>query len=313
MSKPRKKILRPVPRPVASQLQNWAESFEHYLRSECHLAENTVQAYRRDNLRFQQWLAGRKVLDLKIHDLTDYAAYLQGKRLASASVSRHLVSLKLFLRYLQLEGVLRNNVAELLGTPKMWHRIPDVMSPSVVEKFLQAPRRIHPFYLRDRALLELLYATGCRVSEVSFLKTADVHLREAYCICHGKGDKQRMVPLNKTAADVVQAYLAEFRGSLAAKSPAVAPWLLLSRTGKRLRREAIWELVKKYAKISGAPPTVSPHTWRHSFATHLLAGGADLRQVQELLGHANITTTQIYTHVETSRLKRIHSQCHPRA
>lgn len=309
----KRKPLRPAaPRP-ADQSEQWAAAFVNYLRSECHLAANTVEAYGRDTARFRSWLGGRKILSLTIRDLSEYAAWLHGKSLAPTSIARHLISLKLFLRYLQLEGILRDNVAELLGSQKLWERIPEVLSPDMVERFLRTPRRSDPFWRRDRALLELLYATGCRASEISFLKIQDLHLEERYCLCHGKGDKQRVVPMSALAAEVVQDYLRLQRPKLAAKAPRPPSWVILSRRGRRLRRESIWELVKKYALRVGAPPTVSPHTLRHSFATHLLAGGADLRQVQEMLGHANITTTQIYTHVDASRLQKVHRQYHPRA
>lgn len=307
----RKLVARP--RPAAQQRKSWLAGFESYIRHECHLADNTVAAYHRDLRRFLAWLGERDLRQLTVQDLADYAASLSAEKLAPASISRNLVSLKLFLRYLQLEGYLRDNVAELLGSRKLWQRVPEVMSPEVVERFLRAPRKFDTYCVRDRALLELLYATGCRASEISHLKTMDVHLQDRYCICHGKGDKQRIVPLGHSAVEAIESYLQQARGELAAQASRPPEWLLLSRRGRRLRREAIWELVKKYAVRAGAPPSVSPHTLRHSFATHLLAGGADLRQVQELLGHASITTTQIYTHVDTSRLQRVHRLHHPRA
>jgi integrase/recombinase XerD len=162
-------------------------------------------------------------------------------------------------------------------------------------------------------MLELLYATGCRVSEIANMKMADMHLDESYCLCRGKGDKERLVPLNARAVAAVRLYLEQERGKLEAKRGTTADWVLLSYRGHRLRRERIWELLKKYAKRVGSPPEISPHTFRHSFATHLLAGGADLRQVQEMLGHASIATTQIYTHVDPTRLKAVHKKFHPRA
>jgi integrase/recombinase XerD len=220
---------------------------------------------------------------------------------------------KLFFRYLQLEGIVRDNPAELLGTQKTWERIPEVLAPDLVNRLLAAPQPYDAFWRRDRALLELLYASGCRASEVSHLKLADLHLPERYCLAHGKGSKDRLTPLGDAAIAAIRDYLSEERPRLAKAARAAPPWVLLSRGGRRLRREAIWELVKRYARRAGAHPDVSPHTLRHSFATHLLAGGADLRQVQELLGHASIATTQIYTHVDQSRLKRVHQQFHPRA
>ena len=162
-------------------------------------------------------------------------------------------------------------------------------------------------------MLEMLYATGCRASEISNLRIRDVHLNERYCKCHGKGSKQRMVPLGDGAIDAVNAYLERQRPAQEAARPNEPDWLFLSRSGRRMRREAIWELVKKYALIADVSVSISPHTLRHSFATHLLAGGADLRQVQEMLGHSSIATTQIYTHVDQSRLKKVHNQFHPRA
>lgn len=290
----------------------WLASFVGYLANECHLADNTVAAYRRDLRRFFAWLDRRNVLDLTIQQLADYAAFLGGQSLAPPSIARHLVSLKIFYRYLQLEGAVRDNLAELLGSTKLWQRIPQVMSPAVVSNLLAAPREREPHWRRDRAMLELLYATGCRASELSSLKLRDVRLSEGICQCHGKGDKQRLVPLGKRAIEALHGYLEHERPSTAARAASPPEWLLLSSRGQRLNRERIWELVKKYAARVGAPAEVSPHTLRHSFATHLLAGGADLRQVQELLGHASIATTQIYTHVDHERLKAIHRKFHPR-
>ncbi|HEX7447892.1 MAG TPA: site-specific tyrosine recombinase XerD [Pirellulales bacterium] len=291
----------------------WVVAFADYLRSECHLADNTVLAYRRDLKRFYDWLGDRKIPALGIQQLADYAGWLHGKGLAPASLGRHLVSLKLFFRYLQLEGVLKENLVELLGSQKLWQRVPTVLPAEMVEGLLAAPRRSEPCWRRDRAMLELLYATGCRASELSHLKLRDVHLDDGYCLCHGKGDKQRLVPLGKRAADAVREYLEHERPLLAGLQPTPPEWLLLSRRGRRLRRERLWELIKQYAQRAGAPEEISPHTLRHSFATHLLAGGADLRQVQEMLGHASIATTQIYTHVDHARLKAIHRKFHPRA
>jgi len=183
----------------------------------------------------------------------------------------------------------------------------------LLDAVFQMPRGGDPFWRRDRALLEMLYATGCRASEISNLKMADLHLAESYCICRGKGDKQRMVPLGGRAIEALKKYFEYDRGLLAARVTPAPEWVLLTYRGRRLRRERIWELLKRYALRAGAPKDVSPHTLRHSFATHLLAGGADLRQVQELLGHASIATTQIYTHVDSARLKAVHKKFHPRA
>ncbi|MCS7306794.1 MAG: tyrosine recombinase XerD [Thermoguttaceae bacterium] len=377
--------VRPSSLPVPLHPRSWVEAFAAYAASECHLAQNTVAAYVRDLRRFFEWLGDRPIQELTITDLGDYAGWLAEQQLAAASIARHLVSLRVFFRYLQLEGLLQENLAELLGSQKLWERIPKVLTPQQVEKLLEAPGPHDPLWRRDRAILELLYATGCRVSELAYLRLEDLHLPEGYCVCRGKGDKERMVPLGARARAAVEAYLTEERPRLVKKALLAAqlapsgmdlgnrtalhpathpatddiarpgqgartrrgfddggrscsgssgqlspdrwpwlvpgsagqaegpPWLLLSYRGRRLRRERIWELVKRYALRVGAPSDISPHTLRHSFATHLLAGGADLRIVQQMLGHANIATTQIYTHVDLNRLKTVHKRFHPRA
>ncbi len=314
-----KKPLRPRPRPgvpgtsAETISTSYLESFIAYVAGECHLADNTVAAYRRDTRRFFQWLQARAVTALTIRDLADYVGWLHGRKLGPTSIARHIASLKVFFRYLQLEGVLVDSQAELLGSQKLWERVPKVLSPGQVNRLLETPKPGDLCWRRDRALLELLYATGCRASEVSNLKLHDLHLEEGYCVCRGKGDKQRMAPLGAKAAAAVRAYLEHERGPLAAQVSPPPEWVLLSYRGRRLRRERIWELMKRYALRAGAPPEISPHTMRHSFATHMLAGGADLRQVQEMLGHASIATTQIYTHVDPTRLKAVHRKFHPRA
>jgi len=313
MSKLKQRLLKNRSSAGSPVLGQQFAAFEDYLRTECQLADNTVAAYRRDLRRFSAWLGGGEVRSLEIGRLSEYVGWLHDQNLSPASIARHIVSLKMFFRYLQLEGVLKKNLAELLGSQKLWQRVPQVLSAEQVTEFLTAPKpRVDTLWRRDRALLELLYATGCRASELSNLRSEDTHLDEAYCRCVGKGNKQRLVPLSAAAIEVVQIYLAEERPALV-RPPVEPPWLILSRSGRRLRREAIWEIVKKYAARVGAPSSISPHSLRHSFATHLLSGGADLRQVQELLGHASIATTQIYTHVDPTRLKRVHQQFHPRA
>ncbi|MEM7783695.1 MAG: site-specific tyrosine recombinase XerD [Planctomycetota bacterium] len=293
--------------------RQWISAFPDYLRSECHLSENTVLAYSRDLIRFADWLGNRDIPRLTIRELSDYVCHLGDFELAPSSIARNIVAVKMFFRYLQLEGVLVENKVELLGSQKLWQRVPSVMSPAEVDRLLRAPRRFEIYHFRDRALLEMLYATGCRASEVCNLRLRDVHLDEKFCKCHGKGNKQRMAPLGDAAIDAVRLYLQRQRPKLRALRPNETDWLFLTRSGRRMRREALWELVKKYALESGVSVKISPHTLRHSFATHLLAGGADLRQVQEMLGHASIATTQIYTHVDQTRLKKIHSTYHPRA
>jgi integrase/recombinase XerD len=236
---------------------------------------------------------------------------LRAEQLSPPSIARHLVALKMFYRFLRLEERTTQSAVELLESPSLWERIPQVLSPASVTKLLAAPQPGERFFLRDQALLEALYATGCRASEVVGLQVADLYLEGGYCKCLGKGSKQRMVPLGRPAVNALRSYLDDLRPRLVAAAPD-APWVFVSRGGKALTRIMLWVLVKKYVRRAGINPRVSPHTLRHSFATHLLAGGADLRTVQELLGHANIRTTQQYTHVDRDRLRAIHRQFHPR-
>lgn len=310
--KPQRKILKPRCEGADREAARWQEDFANYLRSECHLAANTVEAYRRDLARFFHWLGSRRMQSLSVSELAGYPAWLTEQTLAPKSVTRHVASLKVFFKYLQLEGAITDNQADLLGTQKLWQKVPQVLSIAEAEQLLTAPRSADGWWLRDRAILELLYATGCRVSELASLKLRDLHLGERYCICHGKGDKQRVVPLGRRAIAAVERYLKEERPTLALRRSPAAEAVILSPRGTPLRRERIWELIKRYAVRAGIPSEISPHSMRHSFATHVLAGGADLRQVQEMLGHASIATTQIYTHVDHTRLKKVHQQFHPR-
>ena len=302
----------PATKPTRTN-ESLRDDFIAYLRGECHLAENSVAAYGRDLRRFLGWVQTRSLTTLDVHDLSQFIASQHDEKLAPASIARGIVAIRTFFKYLQLEGVTTENPAELLATQKMWQRIPKVLSIAQVSSLLAAPRRIEKYAARDTAMLEVLYATGCRVSEVCNLKVRDLSLAEKYLKCEGKGGKQRMVPIGSRAIAAINEYTAELRSLLASKNPELPEELFLSRSGKALDRIMLWRLVKHYAKRVGIDPKVSPHALRHSFATHLLAGGADLRQVQEMLGHASIQTTQIYTHVEHSRLKKVHKEFHPRA
>ncbi len=298
-----------------SALTDDVHAFRHFIRSERGLADNTLLAYGRDLDRFTLWaqMGGiRDYLTPNLRELANYIGFLRDdEHLAPASVARHLVALKVFYRFLRLEERTTESTVELLASPALWSRIPQVLSPENVNKLLESPQPADRFYLRDRALLETLYATGSRASEVVGLKRMDLHLEAGFCKCFGKGSKQRIVPLGRIAINSLHDYIDKLRPRLVQSSPE-APWVFVSRGGKQLTREMLWVLVKKYVKRAGLHSKVSPHTLRHSFATHLLAGGADLRTVQELLGHSNIRTTQQYTHVDRDRLRAIHRQFHPR-
>jgi integrase/recombinase XerD len=294
---------------MSAELQSDTAAFRHYLAAERGLSDNTVQAYGRDMNRFAEWVALAKLPDYKkptLKDLGRYVSFLHDQSLAAPSIARHIVALRTFYRFLRLEERADPTAVDLLGSPKLWERIPQVLSPESVDKLLAGPRAGDRFYLRDRALLETLYATGCRASEVVNLRRSDLYLDAAFCKCVGKGNKQRVVPLGRKAIEALRAYLSD------AGVPSDPIVVFTSRTGKTLSRIVLWKIVKKYCLRAGLPDTVSPHTLRHSFATHVLAGGADLRTVQELLGHSSIATTQHYTHVDSARLKAMHKKFHPR-
>jgi integrase/recombinase XerD len=277
------------------------------------MADNTVTAYGADLDRFATWFADGRMRDFRkptLGELADYLSFLRDEQLAPASVARHLVALKMFYRFLKLEERADAAAVELVGSPALWERIPTILSPESVEKLLAAPLPADRFYLRDRAVLETLYATGCRASEVVHLKVGELYLDAGFLKAFGKGSKQRIVPLGSKAVAALRTYLGEGRPAVSAAAP--AEYVFLSRAGKRLDRETLWMIVKKYVKRAGLPKKTSPHTLRHSFATHLLSGGADLRAVQEMLGHASIGTTQIYTHVDRNRLREMHKRFHPR-
>ena len=288
--------------------------FLHYLMAECGVSPNTLAAYRSDIARFIRWRKSHApgpltAIDLPV--LTAYAEHLNGSGLAPSSVGRHLASLSTYFRFLVFDGRLTENLAKLLVAPAVWDRLPKALSPASVDRLLSAPSSETRLGRRDRAILETLYATGCRASEVAGLRPADVDLVRGTVRCVGKGDKERMVPLGRRAVASLDAYLRRDRPGLVARRPD-AEALFVSKSGRAIGRVALWRIVTHYAQAAGLPEGVSPHTLRHSFATHLLAGGADLRVVQEILGHASIATTQVYTRVEIGRLLDIHARCHPR-
>jgi len=309
---PQLETARGSKKPVADPATH-LQPFLYYLEAECGMAENTVRAYRSDLVQFLEWLRLKGSMRLSEVDLglfTKYLTWLHGRQLAASTIARHLISIKMFFRFLVLEGVLLQSVADLLSSPKLWQHLPTVLSPEMVNRLLDGPCHDDRFPLRDRALLALLYATGCRVSEVTNLRLGDMHLEDGFARCVGKGNKERLVSINPLARRRIEEYLTQERPGLL--GPRHVDWLFVTRHGNRLSRIMVWKLVKKYAARIGGSKQVSPHTLRHSFATHMLAGGADIRALQEMLGHASIATTQIYTQVEHSRLKAVHARCHPR-
>lgn len=297
---------------IAERPAPLVKRFLDHLFVECGLAGSTVTAYQRDLRGFWDHLEAREVEpgDISIDDVQKYLIELPRRGLALSSIARHLASIKVLLRYLFAERILRRDIASLIESPRRWRTIPDTVRYSQVEALLRAPVPTDEFYLRDRALLELLFATGMRVSEATELNVDQINLTLGYVRCMGKGRKERLIPVGRAAIKAVQTYLELLRPRLLGERNEAA--LFLSRTGRPLDRTNVWRLVRKYATVAGIKHRLSPHTLRHSFATQLLAGGADLRIVQELLGHANVTTTQIYTHVDEMQLKQVHRKYHPR-
>lgn len=319
-----RRAIQPQPDRPPTPLERTAEAFGAFLRIECGLSAATLEAYSRDLRDLLTDLNDRSVTapeDVRPTHLSEHLAGLRSKRaMEGSSVARHLATIKVFFRWLQAEGKIKDNPAELLDQPTRWKRLPGVLSPRQMKALIEAPQPDHrdpegklaPLWLRDRAMLELMYGCGLRASEIATLEVKDILPTLAVARVTGKGDKQRMTPMGRPALRAIERYLEECRPRLAARDPQKSKGrLLLSRTGRPLERVAVWQLVKKNAALAGLSD-VHPHMLRHSFATHLLMGGADLRVVQELLGHADIGTTQIYTHVDQNRLRDVMKKHHPR-
>jgi integrase/recombinase XerD len=289
------------------------EQFLHYCAAECGLSAHTVEAYERDVSHFLESLAltNEGALEaLSAHQLVRYVEQCRRAGLNGNTIRRRLVAARMFFRFLLLDGYIESNPAEAFQTPRLWERMPEVLSEREVERLLRAPEGDSPISLRDRALLEMLYATGARASEVCGLNTGDINFEYGFARCYGKRMKERLVPVGRPALDAVRNYIEQARPKLCRDRSETA--LFVTRSGRRLSRMTLWRRVKKHAAAAGVRSEVHPHTLRHSFATHLLANGADLRSVQVMLGHADISTTEIYTHVDRSRLQSVHEQYHPR-
>ncbi|MCF7848477.1 MAG: site-specific tyrosine recombinase XerD [Kiritimatiellales bacterium] len=290
------------------------ESFLDYISLERGLSINTRKAYADDIRQFLDWLGRKGITSLSQvsrKQILDHLMAMKAKGMSTNSISRHLVSIKVFFRHLQQEGMLSRNVTDTMDSPKLWKILPDTLSQKEVELLLAAPDLKKPLGVRDRAILELFYASGLRVSELANLQLTDLHMEEGYIRCIGKGRKERVIPVGDEAARVIGRYLEEIR-PLLCENPHLHN-VFVSRRSSSLCRQRLWQIIKQHTKKAGIMKTVTPHTLRHSFATHLLANGAPLRVIQEMLGHADIATTQIYTHVNPERLKSIHHQFHPRA
>jgi integrase/recombinase XerD len=292
--------------------------FLSYLRVERALAQNSILAYGRDLKRFSEFLRKRqknKVEDVTREDVVDFLSHLYKEKMDSRSVARYLVSIRGLYKFTMMEGLVNTDPTENLESPKIRNSLPTYLRMEEINRLLEAPNLSTPIGLRDRAMLEILYSTGLRVSELLNLRISDVDMRVGCVRCIGKGDKERLVPIGRKAIEAIEQYLAHGRPKFARPSSPLphSHVLLLTSVGRRLSRVGIWKIMHDYGVRLGLRGRLTPHKMRHSFATHLLERGADLRSVQLMLGHADISTTQIYTHVVEERLKEIYKAHHPRA
>jgi integrase/recombinase XerD len=300
-----------------------AEPFEHlvldflaYLEFERGLSRNTLEAYRSDLLQYGAYLSGRDALAVTHSDLSDFVTSLaagDGDKppVAAATLQRKVACLRSFHRHLRRQGILEDDPTANLRAPKQSRRLPQVLSRDEVAKLLEQPRGTEPPALRDRALLELMYACGLRASEAIDLETQDIDLEAGILRARGKGSKERLVPVGSAATRAVNAYLGRGRPKLVGDR--LESRLFVNHRGSGLTRQGLYKIVQRHAETAGLADRMSPHTLRHTFATHLLAGGCDLRSLQEMLGHADIATTQLYTHLSADRLRDVYFDAHPRA
>lgn len=294
-------------------MKRLAEEFLNYLSVEKGLAANSISSYGRDLNKYIKYLEKNKIISFqatKRNDVTKFMLYLKDKGLNSNSIARALVAIKMLHRFLVNEGYLRDDVTYVLNLPKLWRSLPEVLSPQETDRLLCSPNLKTKDGIRARAALELIYATGMRVSEITNLKLDDLNLDMNFVKCIGKGQKERIIPLGNYAAGALVRYIEKVRPRLLKDKD--EPSLFLTRLGKKMSRQTFWKTIKLYAQEAKIKKKITPHTLRHSFATHLLERGADLRTVQEMLGHSDISTTQIYTHINKERLKQIHKRFHPR-
>jgi integrase/recombinase XerD len=301
-------------------VQRLVDAFLDHLAVERGLAENTRAAYRADLAQFQAWLQSRRIAqmnDVSRQHIADYLLDQRKRGLSARSLARHLAALRMYCRFLVGEKLLAADPTQIIDSPKLWRNLPRALTAGEIERLLDAPDPRARLGLRNKAMLELMYATGLRVSEVAGIRINDIDLEAGFLRAIGKGNKERIVPVGRAAIQWVGRYLQQARPALAARRNGNAGGdrgeLFLSARGTPMNRRTIWHLVKQQSRRSGISKNITPHTLRHSFATHLLEGGGDLRVIQEMLGHADISTTQIYTHVDQRRLKDTHYRFHPRS
>ena len=299
---------------MSTSIQSPLDDFLNFLRMERSLSFNTVQSYENDLKRYIRFLEDREILEVKEvrpDHIKKFLSLLLQLGLVPSSLARNLTAIRMFHKYLVGENLVRTNPTDMIDAPKLSKYLPDVLDQNEVEKLLTQPDETTPLGSRDKALLEFMYATGVRVSEVIHFKQSDLFPKEQVIRVFGKGSKERIVPIGRSALRYVGIYQRTTRIILVKQADS-KDFLFLNSRGRSISRMGVWKIIKSYAQRAGIKKNVSPHTLRHSFATHLLEGGADLRAVQEMLGHSDISTTQIYTHVDRSYLKEVHRSFHPR-
>ena len=299
-------------KPSASSPEDALRLFLEYLAVEKGLARNTILSYARDIRKFLGFVKAGKLAWNRVPEETVVRFIHKESRagLSARSLARLISALRSFYKFLLLSGFVKMDPSSQLTTPSTWRSLPKFLTVKEVEELLRAPDDKKPRGVRDRAMLEVLYGSGLRVSELASLRLAEVNLEDGFLVCRGKGGKERIVPLGRSACDAAKRYLAEVRPLVVSGE---RDELFLSRRGKPFSRQGLWKLIRQHAREAGLAAKISPHILRHSFATHLLERGADLRSVQLMLGHSQITTTQIYTHVSRERLRRVYDRFHPRA
>lgn len=296
-----------------SSLDNFSDRFINFLVFEKGLSQKTIESYSSDLSRFFDFLKNENVANIADADtplILKHLIALRKAGLSPKSCARHLVTLRGFYKFLVQEKILEYDPAKLIDLPKSGLKLPDVLSPEEVDLILRTPDTTKPLGKRNAAMLELIYAAGLRVSELIHVKMLDVNLEACFVRILGKGSRERVVPIGRCAKEKIDDYIQHARPLLLKKN--ISPYLFVARAGKPITRQGFWKLLKQYTVQAGIKKNITPHSFRHSFASHLLEGGADLRSVQAMLGHVDIATTQIYTHVARDHLKQMHEKFHPR-
>ncbi|MCM1134343.1 MAG: site-specific tyrosine recombinase XerD [Clostridium sp.] len=293
-------------------MESEINGFILYLRGSKKISENTEMSYRGDLMKVKRYLEQQNISDVRkvtLTNLNSYILYLEKNKFSTATISRNIASLKAFYHYLYKEGIVKENAAEMLHAPRIEKKLPEILSMNEVVRLLEQPSGDNPKEIRDKAMLELLYATGIRVTELITLQTGDVNLQMGYVVCRD-GERERIIPFGSAARQALSRYLDGIRGKMVSNTG--AEHLFVNCSGRAMSRQGFWKLVKFYAAKADITMDITPHTLRHSFAAHLVENGADLRSVQEMMGHSDIATTQVYANLNQHKIREVYAKTHPR-